>query len=164
MVKVFLVEDEFIVRNGIKKSIAWEDEGMTFAGEAGDGELAFPLIKKTKPDILITDIKMPFMNGIELSEAVHKILPDTKIVILSGYGEFEYAQQAINIGIEKYLLKPISSAKLLEALRDVAQKIEKEKAASALKTQYLKEMEENTEHSRYKFFPVFKRDGREYGA
>ena len=67
MLKVFLVEDERIMREGIKNNIDWEKEGFAFVGEAGDGELAYPLIQKTRPDILITDIKMPFMDGLELS-------------------------------------------------------------------------------------------------
>lgn len=92
MLKVFLVEDEIIIRNGVKNNIPWEQEGFTFVGEAGDGELAWPLIKQTKPDILITDIRMPFMDGLELSGLVRKELPDTKIIILSGYSEFDYAK------------------------------------------------------------------------
>lgn len=69
-IKVFLVEDEMIIRNGVKKGIKWEEEGYDFVGEASDGELAYPLILKEKPDILITDIRMPFMDGLELSRLV----------------------------------------------------------------------------------------------
>ena len=126
MLKVFLVEDEVVMRNGIKNNIPWEQEGFEFAGEASDGELAYPLIKKEKPDILITDIRMPFMDGLELSRLVKKELPQIKIIILSGYNEFDYAKTAINIGVTDYLLKPISSAKLLEAVKKVADMIEKE--------------------------------------
>ena len=105
-IKVFLVEDEIVIRDGIRKSINWEKEGYDFAGEASDGELAYPKILKAKPDILITDIKMPFMDGLELSRLVRKELPDIKILILSGYDEFEYAKTAIKIGVTEYLLKP----------------------------------------------------------
>lgn len=83
MVKVFLVEDEIVIRDGIKNSIKWEKEGYEFVGEAGDGELAYPMILKKRPDILITDIKMPFMDGLELSRLVKQELPDIKILILS---------------------------------------------------------------------------------
>ena len=83
-IKVFLVEDEMIIRNGVKKGIKWEEEGYDFVGEASDGELAYPLILKEKPDILITDIRMPFMDGLELSRLVKEELPDIKILILSG--------------------------------------------------------------------------------
>ena len=99
MIKVFLVEDEAVIRRGIKNKIPWEAEGFEFAGEASDGELAYPLIRKTKPDIVITDIKMPFMDGLELASIIRKELPDTKIIILSGYNEFEYAKKAISIGV-----------------------------------------------------------------
>lgn len=92
MVKVFLVEDEAIIRRGIRDHIDWNANGFEFVGEAGDGEYAYPLIMKTKPDILVTDIKMPFMDGLQLSRLVKKALPATKIIILSGYNEFEYAK------------------------------------------------------------------------
>ena len=143
MLKVFLVEDEVVMRNGIKNNIPWEKEGFEFVGEASDGELAYPLIKKEKPDILITDIKMPFMDGLELSNIVKKEMPQIKILILSGYNEFDYAKQAINIGVTQYLLKPISSAKLLEAVKEVAALIEKEREYDRVMQRYKKEMEEN---------------------
>ena len=104
MIKVFLVEDEAIIRRGIKKNVEWEKNGFEFVGEAGDGEYAYPQTLKTEPDILITDIKMPFMDGLELSHLVKKILPNTKIIILSGYNEFEYAKEAITIGFSESLL------------------------------------------------------------
>ena len=78
-VKIFLVEDEIVIRNGIKNSIEWEKEGYEFVGEASDGELAYPMIVKERPDILITDIKMPFMDGLELSRLVRKELPELKL-------------------------------------------------------------------------------------
>ena len=143
MLKVFLVEDEVVMRNGIKNNIPWEQEGFEFVGEASDGELAYPLIKKEKPDILITDIRMPFMDGLELSRLVKKELPRIKIIILSGYNEFDYAKTAINIGVTDYLLKPISSVKLLEAVKKVAAMIEKEQDNVRLMKRYEKEMEEN---------------------
>ena len=143
MIKVFLVEDEVIMRNGIKRNIPWEKEGFTFVGDASDGELAWPLIKKTQPDILITDIRMPFMNGLELSELVRKEMPDTKIIILSGYSEFDYAKQAITLGVTDYLLKPITSEKLMEVVKRVADIIREERAQRDLLAQYQKEMQEN---------------------
>ena len=88
MVTLFLVEDEIAMREGIRKHIDWEKEDIEFVGEASDGELAYPLILEKKPDILLTDIKMPFVDGLELSEMVRKELPDTRIMILSGYDEF----------------------------------------------------------------------------
>lgn len=152
MLKVFLVEDEIIIRNGVKNNIPWEQEGFTFVGEAGDGELAWPLIKQTKPDILITDIRMPFMDGLELSGLVRKELPDTKIIILSGYSEFDYAKQAINLGVTNYLLKPISGEKLLEAVKQVADIIREERAQALLVEQYRLENGENVKVEKIRLF------------
>lgn len=151
-IKIFLVEDEIIIRNGIKKSIDWEKEGYVFAGEASDGELAYTAVLKEKPDILITDIKMPFMDGLELSSLVKKELPDTKIIILSGYDEFDYAKAAIRIGVTEYLLKPVSSAKLLETLGEVAQIIQQEREEKKLIARYSEETSENREHEKMKLF------------
>ena len=128
MVKLFLVEDEIVMRDGIKRQINWEKEDIEFVGEASDGELAWPMILETRPDILLTDIKMPFMDGLELSALVRKELPDTSIIILSGYDEFVYAQQAVSLGVTDYLLKPLPPGKLLECIRRVQEKIEQERA------------------------------------
>ena len=140
MIKIFLVEDEIAIRKGIKNSIDWEKEGYEFVGEAGDGELAYPMILKTKPDILITDIKMPFMDGLQLSKLVRKELPATKILILSGYDEFEYAKEAIKLQVAEYLLKPISSAKLLDVLAQVKEVIRQEQEEKELIKKYREDM------------------------
>ena len=145
MVKVFLVEDEAIIRRGIKKNVEWEKNGFTFVGEAGDGEYAYPQILKTEPDILITDIKMPFMDGLELSRLVKKALPDTKIIILSGYNEFDYAKEAITIGISEYLLKPVTAASLTAVLRKVREEIREEKEKSRLLERYFVSYEQYNE-------------------
>lgn len=92
MLKVFLVEDESIVREGLRDNIPWQQWGYQFIGEASDGEMALPLIQKMKPDVLLTDIKMPFMDGLSLSRIVHQEFPDMKIIIISGYDDFEYAR------------------------------------------------------------------------
>lgn len=151
-IKVFLVEDEMVIRRGIKNSIDWEKEGYIFCGEASDGELAYPMIIKEKPDILITDIRMPFMDGLELCKLVKKELPNIKILILSGYDEFDYAKEAIRLGVTEYLLKPISSGKLLEALNGVSESIRREKEDKDLVRKHMEEMRENTEHEKQKFF------------
>lgn len=124
--KIFLVEDEYIVREGIKNNIDWEKNGYDFCGEASDGELAFPMISEKRPDIVITDIRMPFMDGIELSRMIKEEYPEIKIIILSGHEEFEYAKAAIQIGVEEYLLKPINGDELLQVVNRVAQKIKEE--------------------------------------
>jgi len=152
MIKVFLCEDEFVVREGIKNNIDWAGNGYEFIGEASDGELALPLIRKLEPDIIITDIRMPFMDGLELSRIVKKELPFAEIVILSGYEEFDYAKQAISIGVAQYLLKPISGDDLLSELDSLRDKIIKGKEEAALKEQFKKEMEENDRREKSDLF------------
>ena len=152
MLKVFLVEDEVAVRERMKKNINWAENGFCLVGEAGDGELAYPLIQEVKPDIIITDIKMPFMDGLELSKLVKKDLPQVKIIILSGYDEFEYAKEAINIGVIDYLLKPITSKKLMESLNQVAQVIRKEQEKQAYYERCQLERLESMQLASKKFF------------
>ncbi|NLY43568.1 MAG: response regulator [Clostridiaceae bacterium] len=152
MLKVFLVEDEFVVREGIKNNINWAGEGFHFCGEAADGELAYPLIQAEQPDIIITDIRMPFMNGLELSRLVKKELPESKIIILSGHEEFNYAKEAIKIGVTEYLLKPISGTELLKVMKRRGQQILMERIEKQNFERYKREMEENEMNARRKLF------------
>lgn len=152
MIKIFLVEDEVIIRSGIKNGIDWNARGYELVGEASDGELAWPCIKELRPDILITDIRMPFMDGLELSRLAKKEFPDMKIIILSGHNEFDYAKQAISIGITEYLLKPVSSKQLVEAINRVAEVIHKEQEEKQLLERYMQDMKENKERDKYQLF------------
>ncbi|MGB4660102.1 MAG: response regulator [Mobilitalea sp.] len=136
MYKIFLVEDEIVVREGIKNNINWEENGFKIVGDESDGELAYPMIIKEQPDILITDIKMPFMDGLELSKLLKKDMPQLKIIIISGYSDFGYAQRAIDIGVSEYLLKPITSQKLVAAVKNAAIVIEKDREDKQVMEQY----------------------------
>ncbi len=118
--KVFLVEDEIVAREGIRDNVDWQSAGFEFCGEAPDGEIALPLIQKSQPDVVITDIKMPFMDGLQLCKVVREQMPWVKIVILSGHDEFDYAQSAIKLGVTEYLLKPISAREIQNVLQTVA--------------------------------------------
>lgn len=122
MLKVFLVEDETLIREGLRDRIPWEQYGFRFVGEAGDGEMALPLIRKTRPDVIITDIKMPFMDGLELSRIVKEEFPKTKILIVSGYDDFEYAREALTIGVDQYILKPVTRMNLRKVLEELKEK------------------------------------------
>ncbi len=124
--KVFICEDESIVREGLRDMIPWEKYGFEFVGDAPDGEMALPMIRKLKPDVLITDITMPFMDGLSLSKTVTKELPNIKIIVISGYSDFEYARKAIEIGVEQYLLKPVTKTDMINALEGVRKKITEE--------------------------------------
>ena len=117
MYKVFFVDDEIVIREGIRNSVLWENTGFALAGEAGDGEIALSMLQDVKPDILVTDVRMPFMDGLELCRQVRHIMPWIYIVILSGYDDFSYAREAISLGVQDYLLKPILKAKQ-NALRE----------------------------------------------
>lgn len=129
MKKVFLVDDEIEVREGVRECIDWMKEGFIYCGDAPDGEVALPKIEQIKPDILITDIRMPFMDGLQLSRIVRTKLPSTKIIILSGHDEFEYARDALRIKVAEYCLKPLSSADLLSVLHRTVSQIEQEQTA-----------------------------------
>ena len=142
MLKTFLVEDEVVIREMIKKMIPWEQYGFELAGEAADGEMALPLILKCKPDLLITDIKMPFMDGLTLCRLVKKEIPDIRIVILSGYDDFNYAKQAISIGVEDYLLKPITKNAFIERLEEIHNRYEHEKTQREYYEKFRLEMQE----------------------
>lgn len=152
MLKVFLVEDEIVVRESIRQIVPWMKYGFELCGEAEDGEMALPMIQKQRPDVVITDIRMPFMDGLELSRMVKKELPETKIVIISGYSDFEYAKEAISIGVEQYLLKPVSRQEFLGVLRKIRDCYDKENAQRVYYEKFEKEMRQYEQHSRRDFF------------
>jgi Response regulator containing CheY-like receiver domain and AraC-type DNA-binding domain len=131
MYTVFLVEDEPLIRENIRNAIAKSGEPYACIGEAGDGELALSIIRDLKPDILITDIKMPFMDGLTLSRHAKAISPWLRIIIVSGYDEFELARQAICVGVDNYLLKPVAAKDLVEALHKASDQIQEHKRHSA---------------------------------
>lgn len=114
--KVFIVEDDFVVRQGIQCSLEWEEHGLSICGDAANGKQGLELVEKLEPDIIITDIRMPIMDGLEFAERVLDKNPNAKIIILSGYDDFAYAKQAIHLGIYDYLLKPIDGDELLKCV------------------------------------------------
>ena len=157
MLKIFLAEDEVIVRETIKRMIPWEELGFELVGEAADGEMALPLLIRQKPDLLITDIKMPFMDGLTLAKLAKKELPELKIVILSGYDDFNYAKQAISIGVEDYLLKPITKNALIERLSEIRSRYEHEKTQKEYYEKFQREMQAYEKNSSRDFFEALVR-------
>ena len=152
MYSVFLVEDEIVIRDGLKTSFPWEQHGFAYVGDAADGEMALPLIRQTKPDVLITDIRMPFMDGIALSKMVKKELPSTRIIIISGFDDFTYAQEAISIGVDNYLLKPITKDKLAQVMAEAKAKLDAEQERDNYLEQFTEESQEYEQFSRVRFF------------
>ncbi|NQX49873.1 response regulator [Paenibacillus tritici] len=126
MYKLILAEDEEDVREGIIAQIDWEEYGFEVVEQAENGREAADAIDRLLPDVVVTDIQMPFMNGLQLAEWVRSRHPNTKIIILTGYDEFEYAQKAIKLQIDEYILKPFSSRELIDVLLKVRAQIETE--------------------------------------
>ncbi len=152
MFKVFLAEDESLVREGLRDNVPWEQCGFTFAGEAPDGEVALSQIRKIKPDLLITDIKMPFMDGLSLCRLVCRELPDIKVVILSGYDDFNYARRAIELRVSKYLLKPVTKSVMTQTLEELRAEMEKEREQKEFLRRYDKETQQYEQYSRRALF------------
>jgi two-component system, response regulator YesN len=126
MYKAILVEDEIIIRENVRDNFPWQEHGLVLAGEAADGESALQIIEDVRPQVVITDIKMPFLNGLELSRIVRQQMPWVKIIIMTGHDEFELAQQALKIGVSDYLLKPIGLSDLSASLKAVVARIREE--------------------------------------
>ena len=152
MLKIFLAEDEVVVRETIKRMIPWEELGFELVGEAADGEMALPLLLRQQPDLLITDIKMPFMDGLTLARLAKKEIPGLKVVILSGYDDFNYAKQAIGIGVEDYLLKPITKNAVIERLSEIRSRYEHEKTQKEYYEKFQREMQAYEKNSSRDFF------------
>ena len=126
MFKVLLVDDEILTREAISKNIPWEDQGFYLIGAAENGQDAIKYIEKERPDLIITDICMPYMDGLELASYVYQKHPNTKVVILSGYDEFEYARHALEYRVKEYIVKPVTSLELKEVLKRVKNSLEED--------------------------------------
>lgn len=116
MHSIFIVDDEETTRNGLCSYVDWAALNLSVAGSADDGASALPLLLCNPPEILLTDVKMPFMDGITLARQVREKLPETRIVFLSGYSDTEYLRSAIHIGAIDYLLKPIDFDELNQCM------------------------------------------------
>ena len=103
---IILVDDEEEVRKSIIKQIDWESAGFKVVGDAENGEDGLEKIELLEPNVVLTDIRMPYMDGLTLTEKIRQRYPSTKVVIFSGYDDFEYAQRAIKLNVTEYILKP----------------------------------------------------------
>lgn len=126
MYSVLVVDDELEQRRAVIDRVQWEKAGFTVVGDAENGIEALDLLEQLKPDLILTDIKMPLMTGLELAEQVRALRPVTKFVILSGYDTFEYAREALKYNVVRYLLKPISAAEMTEELGKVKAQMDAE--------------------------------------
>lgn len=117
---LMIVEDEPRLRQNLAQDMPWEEHGIEVVGAASSGEEALALFDRKKPDLMLLDIQMSGMSGLELAQRVHEKDPLVKMIILSGHDNFEYAQQAVSLGISKYLLKPAGEAEILQAVLEAA--------------------------------------------
>jgi two-component system response regulator YesN len=126
MLKVLIIDDEYLVRIGLRTTIDWKEYGMTVVGEAENGQQGIELAIRYAPDIILTDISMPILNGIEMMRQLRELRMSAKIIVLSGYSDFSYAKSAIEQGVSGYILKPIENEQLIEALLRVSQAIQQD--------------------------------------
>ena len=127
MYKVLLVDDETLIREAISENIQWEEMGFSFMGACENGKQAIEAIEKEQPDLLLTDINMPFVDGMELTKFVYENYPDTKVIIISGFDEFEYAKNAVKYQVLEYILKPITPMEFSETLLRVKKMFDERK-------------------------------------
>ena len=116
MIKVLVIDDEYFVRVGIRETIDWEAAGVTLVGDADNGETGLQLAKETGPDVVITDIRMPTMDGLEFMKRCREEGLSCEFIVLSAHDEFDYAKTAMQQGASDYLLKPVSNEQLMQAV------------------------------------------------
>src|SRR5689334_10325683 len=119
---MLIVDDEYLVRKGISETIEWTEYGIKIIGEACDGEQGLEMAMDYMPDIILTDIHMPFMNGLEFMSKLRERGSNSNIIVLSGYEEFSYVRTALQYGVIDYLLKPIDNQQLIDTVQKVAAK------------------------------------------
>lgn len=141
---IILVDDEEEVRKSIIKKIEWQAAGFRVVGDAENGEDAMEKIEVLEPDVVLTDIRMPYMDGLALAEKVRQRYPSMKVVIFSGYDDFEYAQRAIKLNVTEYILKPVNVEELTSILKRIKanldQEIEEKRNLSRLRENYRKSL------------------------
>ena len=123
MYKLLIVDDEKIEREGMAELIDWGSFGIELAGTAWNGQDGYEKVLNLHPDIVMTDIKMPVMDGLGLIRKLKEELPDIQVIVLSGYGEYEYTSQAMELGIKYYILKPCDEERMLPVIEKVKEEI-----------------------------------------
>lgn len=127
MYRVLLVDDEYMIVRGLQRLIPWEELGFEIVGTAGNGQEALEFVKQQKVDIVITDVTMPILSGIDFLKQAQNESIFFRFVVLSGYQEFEYVKESIQMGAENYLIKPINKEELIETLKKCIKEFEEEK-------------------------------------
>ncbi|MCE3198849.1 response regulator transcription factor [Paenibacillus sonchi] len=146
MYKVFIVDDEPFIIEGLYDIVDWAGMGMEIVGRAENGQEALEALTSLRADILITDISMPLMNGLDLIRAVRKLQPGMKVIILSGYDEFGYLKEGMTLGIENYLLKPINLEEFKATLSNTVEKLHMSRVEDELNAQSISILRDNIMH------------------
>ena len=128
--RVVIIDDEMIIREGLQKVVKWADFNCEVAGTAADARSGAALIREVRPDILITDICMPGQSGLVMLAGLRSEFPDMQVTVLTGYREFSYAQEAIRLGVTRFLLKPSKMAEINEALTVMVEKLKDREPSS----------------------------------
>jgi two-component system response regulator YesN len=149
--KVLIVDDEYLIRNLLRRKIDWEKQGMTIVGEASNAHEALDMVDKLVPDIIFTDICMPSVDGIDFSAMVMKRYPSIKIVIVTGHDEFEFARRSIKLGISDFILKPIQTSELLSVTDKLRNEICEERKHKVEFEKLKEELKQNLPFLREKF-------------
>ena len=127
MYRILLVDDEILVRDAIRENIDWKAMDCELVGDCDNGKAAAEFVQTHPVDIVLTDILMPYMDGMELSRFLHENYPDIVIVIFSGFGEFEYAKKAIQYGVSEYMLKPVTAMELRNVIGKMKEKVDQQR-------------------------------------
>ena len=154
MYKIIFLDDEAMTLKLLERAIDWQRHGIELCGTAGDGEEGIALFRQVQPDIVITDIRMPRMNGIELAAAIRQSRKQVKILLLSAYAEFEYAHSAITYEISEYLLKPLDEDKLEAAIARVVQELDRAGAVNSTMASYRLEQAEKQLQQQFSGSPI----------
>lgn len=124
MFKIVIIDDEEWIRVLIKSLIPFKHYPLKFAGEAPDGVSGLELLKRTRPEIILTDIRMPVLSGLDLIAKIRDLLPESEVIIISGFDDFEYARKAIQLGVLEFLLKPVEGNELEKSIKKAVNNIE----------------------------------------
>ncbi|WP_159882089.1 response regulator transcription factor [Paenibacillus puerhi] len=163
MHKVLLVDDERIILEGISAVVDWKSANTELIGTARNGLEALDAIEENKPDIVISDIRMPAMDGLQLAAKVHERYPGIKLIMLSGFNEFEYARAAMQYGVKHYLLKPCNENKIVEALKDVSEELRQSEESERFVSNMREGLAKVLPHAKEQFLKEFVTN-KTYGA
>lgn len=152
MIRIFLVEEDAGALEAFRNRFDWQAHGCEICGEAGDGERAFALIGKLGPDIVITDIRMPFMDGLVLSRLIRRKMPLTEVIVLTKERDFESARECVELGVAAYLLKPAEEGELFRVIDALAERIREKNRERENSERYRKERTENFQQGKRELF------------